>query len=74
VVSLEGARLLLPPPPGLSTERREALLAALERTTELVSIPMLELVAFPERASSDCKSSRRRGKGTVPDLLEAFFG
>ena len=50
VASLEGVRLLLlAPTPGLSAEGREALLAALGEATAVAGIPMLELVAFPER-------------------------
>ena len=48
--SLEGVRLLLlAPTPDLGAVRREALLAALAEVTA-AGIPMLELVAFPERA------------------------
>ena len=50
VASLESVRLLLlAPTPGLSAQRRAALLAALEETTAVVGIPILELVPFPER-------------------------
>jgi hypothetical protein len=51
VASLESiCLLLLAPTPGLSAERREALLAALGEATAVAGIPMLELVAFPKRA------------------------
>jgi hypothetical protein len=51
VASLEGIRLvLLAPTPGLSVERREALLATLGDATAVADIPMLELTAFPEQA------------------------
>ena len=50
VDSLDGVHLLLlAPTPGLSAVRREALLAALAEVTAVADIPMLELVAFPER-------------------------
>ena len=49
-VSLEGAHLLLlAPTPGLGAKRRNALIVALEEATALAGIPMLELVAAPER-------------------------
>ncbi len=51
VASLEGVRLLLlTPTPGLGAERREALLATLRQATAVAGIPILELVACPERA------------------------
>jgi hypothetical protein len=51
VTSLGNARLLLlAPTPGLSADRREALLAALGEATAVADIPMLELAAFPEQA------------------------
>jgi hypothetical protein len=47
---LEGVHLLLlVPTPNLSAEHREALLAGLGEATAVADIPMLELVAFPER-------------------------
>ena len=50
VTSLESARLLLlAPTPGLSAERRGALLTALEEATTVAGIPMLELVTLAER-------------------------
>jgi hypothetical protein len=51
VASLESVSLLLlVPTPGLSAERREALLARLEEATAVAGIPMLELVSLPKRA------------------------
>jgi hypothetical protein len=51
--SLEGVRLLLlAPTPGLSAVRRGALIAALAEVTAGADIPMLELVASPERVES----------------------
>ncbi len=51
VASLESVRLLLlAPTPGLSAERREALLAALGEATAVAGIPILELVSLPKRA------------------------
>jgi hypothetical protein len=51
VASLESVRLLLlTPTPGLGAERREALLATLTQATAVAGIPILELVACPERA------------------------
>jgi hypothetical protein len=51
VASLESVRLLLlTPTPGLGAERREALLATLRQATAVSGIPILELVACPERA------------------------
>ena len=51
VASLGGVRLLLlAPTPGLSPERREALLAALGEATAVAGIPILELVPPPKRA------------------------
>jgi hypothetical protein len=53
VASLEGVRLLLlAPTPGLSAVRRGALIAALAEVTAVADIPMLELVASPERVES----------------------
>jgi hypothetical protein len=51
--SLEGVRLLLlAPTPGLSAVRRGALIAALAEVTAVADIPMLEVVASPERVES----------------------
>jgi hypothetical protein len=50
VASVEGIRLmLLAPTPGLSVERREALLASLGEAAAVAGIPMLELTAVSER-------------------------
>ena len=51
VPSLESVRLLLlAPTPDLSAERREALFATLGEATAVADIPILELLARPERA------------------------